>query len=538
MRTFVREHSATLMALAAMLCVAGIDAAVVSAPTGIPGGGSVSPRMPVALPGIGEDLDNDTYADALDTTDGDLLLRIRLLALAVPGGEPFVLAGTQQDHGRTGKAAELEWQHVVDPDPLGRRAGSTSWADAVLRTGSWVSSIPMEGEARAIAQTDALANDSKPAKATWPQELVLNVRDDVTALNLTLELWDVSDRPFRRPGAWTVEIDLAVKQATVGGAGAVALGSTMRLEAGRSWLEVAVEAVPEIPNDVRLEVAERWAPSVRFDSDERFFPVRGDAMERYHGFYGRSPDLRTWGLSFSNGRDVYRLLLADLNGDRRIDHRDAAGMADFLSEAPIAAPTLYANVASAANGAVVVQYWFLYFYNFVVGEDLRDIEALAHDGDREFVQLQFKDLDAALNGTPEEIVFGRHYEGTRVTDPGSLLRDGLTVYVAHGSHALYPTAGDDRDSRPALAGFFDTFDGEGRTWTPGNYSVELLTNQPWHAGYLWGPATRFGRDFGTSTRPLLQHDFRYPFTDPLYWAAGLPALDAEDAIRLYGGDPE
>jgi hypothetical protein len=299
-------------------------------------------------------------------------------------------------------------------------------------------------------------------------------------------------------------------------------------------LRVAVEATLDLPFEAKEELAAAWAPTLRFAAGERFFPVPGSGMQRFHGFFVQPADLRTWDLDFNNGRDAYRLFLADLNGDRVVDHRDAASVTDLIAAGEVGRPTVHAHVLRAGADAVVVQYWMLYFYDFVLGEDDEGIAALAHAGDRELVQLRFRDLDAARNGTPQSAVFGHHYDGMRVTDPAALGIDGpgWDLFVAQGSHATYPVAGDDRRVRPAFAGYADVFDGTGVAWTPGNYTVEVLAGQEWHAGALWGPVTRYSRDLGTSSRPLLNHDFRYPYTDPLFWEAGMESMTAEEARGL------
>ena len=478
------------------------------------------PSASIDLPGPGEDEDNDTYADAFDIWDGDLVLRANITDLRLEGAEaPYLLVGTQQDGGRTGRGAELEWLHVVDHDPLGHPPGSEAWRNDALRTGAWV----------------RLAIDVAPS-AHRPLVVPLDVRDDDAAPVVEIEAWDAGPSPHRRLGAWTLtaQVPLQADPERIHDVG----GGIRRLVDGGAELSVRLEAATGLGRDVAQAIAGRWAPILLFGAEERFFPTRAEAMEQFHGFAVREPDLRTWTPSFNNGRDTYLLLLADFTGDRVVDHGDAAVMYDVLRAGGIAAPTVYAHVAEAPGGRVVVQYWFIYMYNFVRDVQGEDVQALAHQGDREFMQLVFVDEDAARNGTPSSVAYSQHYHGVAFDyvpggPPFHLDPQHPAVYVAQGSHASYPVAGDDARLRSPLASYGDEFPGDGETLRPGDYALELLGGQPWHAGHLWGPATRFTRDLGTSTKPLLQHDFRYPYLEPLHWQSSLRQEEAEGLFDLY-----
>jgi hypothetical protein len=265
----------------------------------------------------------------------------------------------------------------------------------------------------------------------------------------------------------------------------------------------------------------------------------GVTLQQFHGFARVEGDWRTWMREFNNGRDAYILFLADFNGDRITNHHDAGIMIDLLRAGGLGERTVYAHVHNTTADKLVIQYWFLYAYNFVQDESGDDIDLLAHSGDREFVQLTFASLADAMAGRPESVSYSQHYKGVVIPDPGPgtapFFGAHPDVYVAKGSHASYPVPGDDRRFRPAFAGFGDVFDGRGETWIPGNYTIEVLSAQPWHQGYLWGPITRHSRDLGTTTKPLLQHTFRYPFIDPLNWQARLSGMDADQLTDAYGG---
>lgn len=517
-----------------MLTVATALAVAFPAPTGATGGPAILDAG-IAIPAPEDDQDLDSYADEVDVADGDLLLRFDLLRVNARGTEPFILIGTQDDHGRNGAGAELEWRHVVDPDPLGRKAGSPTWQRDALRTGTWVATEPAQGEIRAAAETGTLGPPITSG-TVWPQTLFLNVRDDRELFRVHLELWDAASRPFARIGEWDLTVDLA-KGIVVGDGATVDLGNETLSLGPDAQVALRVGRAIDLNAATKQAIADRWAPTLRFDSDERFFPVPGEALSQFHGFYQNPPDLRTWTRGFNDGRGAYRLLLADFDGDGEVSHEDAAVLTDILRAGNVTPPTVYAHVLRASSDSVIVQYWFLYAYNYVIDEAGRDIVALSHDGDREFVQLRFKDLAAAQNGVPEMVVYGQHYGGFAVERSADadaeLAAAGLQVYVARGSHANYPVPGDDRRSRPAFTQSIDRFDGLGETWAPGSYDLQVLGNQPWHMGHLWGPQTRYGRDLGTSTRPLLQHDFRYPYSDPVFWAAALPSYTMDEIDRLY-----
>ncbi|HET6398359.1 MAG TPA: hypothetical protein VFH47_02260, partial [Candidatus Thermoplasmatota archaeon] len=415
------------------------------------------------------------------------------------------------------------------------RAGSRAWRDDAVRAGVWVSTRPHPELERGIAQSPTLEEASPPSGAAWPQRLVLNIRDDRAVVDARVELRDASRRPHAVVAAWDVAVD------TTGGTqGTHPLGSNLTLESGGARLRLRLAVEPDLNATAKQGLARKWAPILAFDSEESFHPVPGAALERFHGFSRRPPDLRTWDPGFNNGRDEYRLLLADFDGDGRVDHRDARLMAEVLANGPVGAPTVHAHVMRTHMDEVVVQYWFLYFYNFVVDEAGRDVRTLAHNGDREFIQLRFASLSDALEGRPASVAYSQHYGGVRFLAPQAgdvpfhLDPHHPSVFVSRGSHASYPVAGDDRAGRPAFVGYFDRFDGNGARWGPDDYTLDVLASQSWHMAHLWGPATRHTRELGTSFRPLLQYDFRYPYHDPYDWERDLAVLTPLQALERYG----
>lgn len=545
MREAVARHFPSLAGFLAMLVIAGS----LGATFGVREWPSAQrfapfPAEAIDLPAPEDDADRDGYADAVDLVAGDFALRVEVTRLEVDRdhAEPYLVLGTQDDQWRIGQGRELGWRHVVDPDPLGRSPGSPSWLSYALRTGLWLVSEPGEGERYALAEASTLSRDESHG-AVWPHAFSVNMRDDVSTVSLVVEVWDASDRPHRRLGAWNLEYDLNGDAWREGGrefedgeAGELgALASSLAEGAG---LEISVARANEPSIALREAVARRWAPALFFDSEEKFFPTRGEVLEEFHGFLGRTPDYRTWAQSFNNGRDSYRLLVADFDGDRQVTSDDVILITDILRAGERAPPTVYAHALNSTN-SFAVQYWFVSMYNFVVNEQGDEVPVLAHEGDREFVQLTFRSLRDALEGVPLSVEYSQHYAGIRVTDiqvgepPFAFNASSPAVYVARGSHASYPLPGDDRALRPAFVAFPDVFDGEGERWGPDDYDLELLATQPWHLGYKWGPLTRHSRDLGTAQKPLLQHDFRYPFLDPTAWANSLTGATPDELPDLY-----
>lgn len=480
------------------------------------------PATVIDLPPPGQDQDLDGYADGVDHVDGDAVATVTF-TLAEGSGGLYAVLSTQDDQWRFGAGRALPWLHVYDPDPFGHDPGSPAWQDKVLRTGAqWRHDVAV-GE---------------------PTTMVANVRDDAATQRLSLAIHDRGRSPDRTVGTWQLEVDMEagawhVAAGTEGRQGTgTPLGAAADLVGG---LRLAVDVGPDLDQDAKQTIAARWMPVLHFAADEAFRPTRGEVLERFHGFYARDPDHRTWTLSFNNGRDTYRLLVADFNGDGRTDHQDVVILTDVLRAGGTAPDTVYAHVTRSHDGRVVVQYWFLGQYNYVVDDTGRDVSRLAHAGDREFIQLVFADEEAARNGTPQHIAYSQHYAGIRIEDPAGGLSEGWLlwngthphVYVARGSHASYPVPGDDSRLRRSFIAYGDRFPGDGETWLPGDYELQVLGAQPWHLGYKWGPATRYHRDLGTTAQPVLQHNFHYPFIDPLPWSTNLQGVAADRLHELY-----
>jgi hypothetical protein len=549
MRDTLRTHAPALAAFLLLVLVAAgfattLRAEVQLATTGV----GVLPAVAIDLPHPDQDSDGDTFGNNVDVWFGDLELVLDARRLRTGTGSnalPYLVVGTEDDQWRLGAGREREWRHVMDYDSLGREPGAPGWSTTVLRTGAWWVNEPMAGAERALFRGNVLDADTVPPGTTWPQRFHINVRDDRPVVSVRVELWDAEPKPDRLLGGWDILFDVLAESWVADGRPVAQseqgwLGSAF---GGAAGVEVSLRAQSALPPEEQEALARRWAPIMLFSEGERFYPTNGEALAQFHGFVKRKPDYRTWSSNFNNGRDAYRLLLADFTGDRRVDHEDAALMTDVLRAGDAAHDTVYAHVTQTTNDKIIIQYWFIYFYNFVRDESGQDVPRLAHNGDREFIQLRFDSLADARNGTPSQVAYSQHYRGIRINDarPGAppfvFHAHHPTVYVARGSHASFPAPGDDSALRPGYVGFGDVFDGRGEHWSPEDYELQVLGTQTWHAGYLWGPVTRFNRDLGTSGRPILQHDFRYPFIDPLYWGNSLDLVAADRLYDLYGREP-
>ncbi len=518
MRDWARLHAHSLAGFTVMVLLAGGLGASIDVGPNIPTRSVLIATEPLRFDPA--DHDNDTYGDSVDLMDGDAHVRLEISELEAPGALPYLVVGTQDDHWRLGADRALEWLHVVDADPLGHEPGSPGWIQHALRTGVWMTSIPAEGAQKSIAPTGIVA--AQPG-VEWPQVFHINVRDDAPA-TIDIQLMDATPDPDALLASWSLTISPGhVEETTPLLAPGVRMVATISSHAG---LDAATKDA----------IAKRWLPVYHFDSEERFFPTPGETLQRFHGFARRSVDdvdHRTWTRDFNNGRDGYSLLLADFNGDRVTDHRDVQIMSDVLRAAN--GDRVYAHIFQSHGDRIVVQYWTIYMYNYIEDSSGRSVDALAHRGDREFIQLVFDDLDGAMQGTPSAISYSQHYKGIRIPHPDldAPPFDGrIHVYPATGSHASYPVPGDDRRLRGPLVGFGDEFDGMGEMWTAA--PVEVFDRQEWAFGYLWGPFTRHHRDFGTATRPLLQHDFRYAWHDPMDWQRSLTVVQQDDLEALYG----
>jgi len=261
------------------------------------------------------------------------------------------------------------------------------------------------------------------------------------------------------------------------------------------------------------ELAKQYAPVLYFVEGEKCFPVNVSyALENSYLYENGNPSpLSTTPTS---------ALLSTLTTDNYFLDNQQGTVAvgdngienDYQSKMASQGYTIYANVDSVNN---IIQYWFFYAFN---GGDLN-----RHEGDWEMVQVVLS------GGQPSEVMFSQHYAGQKATWE-QVEKDGdhVKVYVAKGSHANYikPYSG-----KVGLAS--DTVGDNGRILRSTDYTIEVLTTQPWLTfGGRWGWA---GVDQSTTAQTALLGEagpngpkFREGgiMWQPRSWADGLqPAND-------------
>ena len=173
---------------------------------------------------------------------------------------------------------------------------------------------------------------------------------------------------------------------------------------------------------------DRHRPILRYHSEERRFAVSVDALtdaseiDRDDGHTRRVPDPGFLGARYADGHPAEP-------GDRLIPVRDPGP----------GRPLVYGRATRDGQGRPWLQYWLFFTDN---RQDRGIVRTGRHTGDWELFQLR-------LGGDrrPVEATFAQHTwaEGCAW---GELEREGSApvVYVANGSHALYPRAG--RADRP------------------------------------------------------------------------------------------
>jgi hypothetical protein len=196
---------------------------------------------------------------------------------------------------------------------------------------------------------------------------------------------------------------------------------------------------------------ERHRPVLRYDRDERSFAVSVDALTDVSGIHRENGDPRHvpapafLGSRYADGR-------AAEPGDRLVSAR---------SPTP-GRPLVYGRAARDGEGRLWLQYWLFFADNV---QDRGIVRTGRHTGDWELLQLRL-----SRDRGPVEATFAQHTwaEGCSWDE---IERRGAApvVYVANGSHALYPRAG--RADRP-WPDPNDEADGRGRRVRP---PVERIT---------------------------------------------------------------
>lgn len=203
-----------------------------------------------------------------------------------------------------------------------------------------------------------------------------------------------------------------------------------------------------------IELVERHRPVLRYDSDERRFAVSVDALTgaseigRENGDTRGVPTPGFLGSRYADGRPAE-------SGDRLVPARDPGP----------GRPLVYGRAARDGRSRLWLQYWLFFTDN---PQDRGIVRTGRHTGDWELVQLRL-----GRDRRPVEATFAQHTwaEGCAW---GELEReaDAPVVFVANGSHALYPRAG--RADRP-WPDPNDEADGRGRRVRPPVQSVRADT---------------------------------------------------------------
>lgn len=230
---------------------------------------------------------------------------------------------------------------------------------------------------------------------------------------------------------------------------------------------IASGALVSIGSAADQELAEQYAPILYFVNGEQCYPVNiSYALENSYLYETGNPSP----LSTSPTPESLSTYTTDtyyLDNQRgTVDVGDNGIENDYQSKMATLGYTVYANVDSVNN---VIQYWFFYAFN---GGDLN-----RHEGDWEMIQVVLS------SGQPSEVMFSQHYAGQKARW-SQVDKEGehVKVYVARGSHANYikPYSG-----KVGLAS--DTVADNGRILRPVDYTIDVLTTQPWLSfGGRWG----------------------------------------------------
>lgn len=262
-----------------------------------------------------------------------------------------------------------------------------------------------------------------------------------------------------------------------------------------------VPAQSEVSPEEQAELAERFAPVLRYHTRELFVPIPVSAyvsrtqLKEQEGRFVRvvrtslAPDelpaeegscLRTRGCLF----------FLDVRGVEPDPPKDSQLAYDRIENQLFregARPTVYAHVTRYEDsGDYAIQYWFLYFFNFRLNE---------HESDWEQVTVR---LDADKN--PVDVFYSAHEGGDR-RDWAQVEREGEhpVVYPALGSHANYFEPGRHRvrvgcrrvigSIQRCLRGreiLVDLADGGGRELTRDDYELVEFTGPVFIGSYGTG----------------------------------------------------
>ncbi len=256
-------------------------------------------------------------------------------------------------------------------------------------------------------------------------------------------------------------------------------------------------------------LAQRTAPFLYLHPKESFYPVSPEyAISRSN--LNRSEE----GLITASPSGTSLAAYTDPDGGYYLDNRmgtihDDGIEKDFLASRGQYPPTVYARVSNIQYG-YAIQYWFFYAHN--------EGPLNTHEGDWEFITI-FTDA----NGNPTRAAYSQHVAGE--TAPWSLVNtvgNHPKVYVALGSHASYF-----RPYQGKLGMANDEVSGSGRVLSPDDYTLEILTDQPWlqFAGH-WGDYGSLDAGLRGERGPQgpMYIQERRPWNNPLSWESELTVL--------------
>ena len=211
-----------------------------------------------------------------------------------------------------------------------------------------------------------------------------------------------------------------------------------RFGARSSWGYSIKASLASPVETAHFDLAMKYAPTLHFETDEKYFPVPVEMMIERSELKAKLGDND---ITMRRQGSVSADFLGDLGWVGRETYLDL----DDAKRADKGPPTIYANVRQFSSGTLL-QYGFFYLYN-----ETGRFGAGNHEGDWESFQLYFarnsiKDL---LSGdvAPDEVAFASHEAGFAGVNRYGGYSDGgaacgkFDVYVADGRHASYPESG-------------------------------------------------------------------------------------------------
>ena len=251
-------------------------------------------------------------------------------------------------------------------------------------------------------------------------------------------------RRFANAAWWVHVLATLAVVAVVVAAGAATLGALyLDYTVEHRALVRGVPTQSEPPAEERLDLAQRFAPILRYHSKELFVPisiagyVSRTELRETEGKFTRTlrERLAAADLPILEGtclRVRGCLVFLDIRGAEPDPPKHSQAAYDRIENQLFregVQPTVYAHVTRYDDtGDYAIQYWFLYFFNFRLNE---------HESDWEQVTIR---LDSDKN--PVDVFYSAHEGGhARAWDKVQKEGEHPIVFPALGSHANYFTAG-------------------------------------------------------------------------------------------------